>query len=425
MPERTPTEEENKLAEQAAIAESKAKIAEAQLKLLQAQKGMAQANAPADPPTPEQEAASRAAIAESNKKAVVAYKDMVSGPEVKSLEGKITTEGTFIETRILAAQTLNKAMDSLVNAIKSSKPFSGKKLTILFHNPADFSVVQLYYSTIQQMEALAGKFEEGIQLVTATLNPIKTASLAGGAITAPLLAGYAVAGTLRSAIDVISLFKSNTSFSNFELTADETNWVASFAHAALKEHWQVYHPGMVPPGLIPPSAAGRFMRTWTNLKTLNETLAQQIQLLDEAVAAQQAALATVPPPDAATQQSINARIKELSTVKAQAQYMVPVYAQLEKLLLSSDATTNISVQSGIIRAEQLVQLLGEEDTYIIKLSVSSRGSNKISENLFRNARIYHSAGTAVSCLLFDKTGRILFAHNTSHYTPYKESGEIR
>ena len=64
-------------------------------------------------------------------------------------------------------------------------------------------------------------------------------------------------------------------------------------------------------------------------------------------------------------------------------------------------------------------------TFTIKFSVTSKGSNKVSDNLWRSARIEHSAGTELNCLIFSRTGEIVFAESIVSYQQYLGSKQIK
>lgn len=425
MADRPLSPEEEQIAKQASIAEFKTKIAEAELKLAQARQGLRNA---VNPPAPSAKdiAETNAAIAQADQKRLQAEKDNFKGPDVKSLEGKITSDGTFIESRILAAASLNKAFDKLLNAIKCDKNFKdGAAVTFIMYNAADFGSIELYHSIQAQIATLSDNFTKNIGIANHILQPpAADPQLAGGAF--PVLASFAIAGALRSVIDIVSLFRTNTNFSNFDMPVDDVSLIASFTHAVhhVKKEWKVFAPATYPIGLLSPSTAAtsNLIKALEELRALSNKIDDLGKAFDnQLISLQQDLLIATPE---AAKKAVQNKIELLSFAKDSLQQLVPIYSQLEKTLASVDATTNISMQAVLLRAERFVERLAKEHTYIIKLSVTSRGSNRVTDNLFLPSRITHSGGTQLSCIIFSPGGEIIFSHNTHHYIKYKKPDVI-
>ncbi len=356
MADRILSEREKQLAEEASIAESNAKIAEAQLKIIQAQKELAVLNAPKSAPSPKEIAEANAAILAAEQKAAQSQYDKWKAPDVKALDGTLTREGTFIESHVLAAKTLNKAFNALVHAIEEKKlGDEGQPLSFVIYHAADIPAIQMYYSVLDQVHELQQNFSSSIQFLDAVLTPPQQAAqgnMLGGAAQAPLLAGYAAAGVLRSVIDVVSLFRTNISVVNQELPVEETSLVASFTHAALAREWKVWNPSMVPVDMISANHASVFITEWINLRRFYNRLNGQITDADAQIGVNQLELAAVDVADQLRRQALIQRINALTDAKRQASGLLPVFEQLDELLATADASSHLSVQSSLIRAEK-------------------------------------------------------------------------
>ncbi len=209
-----------------------------------------------------------------------------------------------------------------------------------------------------------------------------------------------------------------------ELPVEETSLVASFTHAALAREWKVWNPSMVPVDMISANHASVFTTEWINLRRFYNRLNGQITDADAQIGVNQLELAAVDVADQLRRQALIQRINALTDAKRQASGLLPVFEQLDKLLATADASSHLSVQSSLIRAEKLIAKLDEENTFLIKLAVVSRGSDKVSQSLFRSATIKHAAGTAISCLIFHKDGHIVFARNTHKYIGNKDAESV-
>ena len=118
-------------------------------------------------------------------------------------------------------------------------------------------------------------------------------------------------------------------------------------------------------------------------------------------------------------------IDSFEPVIAELKSLKSAFNQLQTMLSTADATTKVTAQAAVMRAERLFTLLSADTTFTIKFSVTSKGSNKVSDNLWRSARIEHSAGTELNCLIFSRTGEIVFAESIVSYQQYLGSKQIK
>jgi hypothetical protein len=81
-----------------------------------------------------------------------------------------------------------------------------------------------------------------------------------------------------------------------------------------------------------------------------------------------------------------------------------------------------------IKAEDIQNALGSEDSYWLEIkSVSAGGNNRTRKNLiwfFSGARVDHSGGVILEYTIYDRTGAVLWSDKLTHYEGYKEPKRI-
>ncbi len=370
----------------------------------------------------------RSDIAASDKAAFDAKKDQLKGPDVTVPTGKITSDGSFIESRILAQKTLNSACGQLAKLLAAH--FTGNPINLVIYNATDIPLIELYAGIKAQVTDMLQQYTRSNERADRLLHPapesappgreyIKESIVAGG----PLMAGYAAAGVLRTAADLVSLFRTSTDFKNFDLTIDDTVLTATF-RKALPAGWKLYHPGMFPLNtLMATDAVSEFMQLLNDVQTQRDAALSHLAGIDKKTKELTDELAAAT--DAGKKAAIQAALDEFAPAVAQLKTLNDSFAQLQAGLSAADATSKASTLTLLMRAERLIGKLGENNTYTIKLSAVSKGSNRVTENLWRNGSISHSAGTELSCLVFGPGGDIVFSDTQEHYTPYKSPEEIR
>lgn len=360
---------------------------------------------------------------DSKNAALESEKNNWKAPEVKVLEGKITTQGNFIETQILANQCLSNLTKKLVNEIFRNEPFKNNEPNFVFYNTADFPNIELSLSFINHLNTLKTILEEAIERGKNSQTQIEV-NVAGG--FTPLAIGFAAAGALRTVADIFSMFKQNSTITNIDIAIEDSLIVSNFS-SKLREknnNCKVYYPGGYPVYLIenPTGKPSEFIELFNIVKdtSLKASLLQQgIEKESEEIEMQ---LMTITDN---TQRSILEYKKiKLSFGLSILQSATSAFSQSEMTLMAIDSNTKLSFRALILRAEKLAALLKEDSTYVIKLSANLNGSTRIKEGLFQMAKAMHSGGALLNCLIFSKDGSVVFSDSLYSYTPYKKSSEI-
>jgi hypothetical protein len=116
---------------------------------------------------------------------------------------------------------------------------------------------------------------------------------------------------------------------------------------------------------------------------------------------------------------------EISTSLNELKSLNQAFDHLQVVLSESDGQTKINAQTLLIRAERIVTKLSDQDVYTLMLSGTSKGSNRVTENLFLGSQITYSGGTEINCLIFDASGAVVFSDTQIEYTAFLKSEEIR
>jgi hypothetical protein len=395
------------------------------------------------------------ALAQLKNKIAQEQRGQFNSPNVTALQGNITSDGTFIESRILARRTLIAAFDAMGhNIVARLRALSGaeKPLNLILYNAADIPCIELYAGLLRQVEALEGYYssvnEHARRLVAPAASrggdagapngaqpgrteaqpgraetgpeedqrargPIavvpKGIAAAAGALVAPapMLAGYAAGAALRTAADLASLFRVDTDYKNFDLPIDDTVLAAEF-RKVIPRDWKLWHPAQFP------------VETACGYDTAGSDLLDALQRIEEKNA--EALSLVVEMNDKVREPGVQAgpfsgALDALNAANS-------VFAQVHGLLSCVDGGSKTTTMSLLLRAERLIALMKKEGTYVIKLAAISRGSNKVTKWIWSSAKIRHSAGTELNCLVFAPSGEVLFADTQLKYAPYRLPKEI-
>jgi hypothetical protein len=100
-------------------------------------------------------------------------------------------------------------------------------------------------------------------------------------------------------------------------------------------------------------------------------------------------------------------------------------------LIKVDASSGINSLTAYVKAEKLIGVLDNDQSFWLQLDVvKAGGNNRIKTNLvtdiFRGGnRISHSGGVIVQYNLYDRTGRSVASDTFTEYTGYIKAGEIK
>ena len=391
------------------------KALEAEANLAKYRKAIAEAN--------EAEAKAEKEKTDSLNATVDAERNKWQAPEIKALDGKITATGSFIETQILANKCLSELVNKLIDRIFKNEPFKNNPSNFVLYNAADFPNIEQYESFIDHLNVLKSILEDAIEQGKNSQTQTEADALGG---FAPMAVGLAAGGILRTAADIFSLFKQNTTITNIDIPTEDSLIISVFSSKLREKHnnCKVYYPAGYPVYLIeiPPAKPSEFTKLFNLVKNtaIKASLLQQKIERESTEIDKQLMIVT----DPAQKSMLENKKTKLSNGLSGLQSATSAFSQLEMTLVAIDSNTKLSLRALILRAEKLVALLKESNTYIIKLSAKLNGSTKIKEGLFRMTKAMHSGGAQLNCLIFSNDGSILFSENLCTYISYKESSDI-
>jgi hypothetical protein len=328
-------------------------------------------------------------IAELEKETAVAERERLGAilpkPTATPLTGKTTVDDKVIlESQILAYKALSEVSDNISGSIKLASP---RPAVVIIHNATDVTALQSYVTIKRQVDATVARYRALLPAGSAEAGP------------ASLLLGPEVAtGLVRSAADLVALFRTDTEIKGLTFSVDEAALVSRISKGLQNSGIPVFYPGVYPLRV----AAGDSSELLTSLsevyvgKSKAEMIISRCDSSDKAV----------------KEQCLNSFGDVLPLLKA-------LNAQVEKFLtglIAVDDSTKTNVLTSLIRAEGLRRMLEAENSCVLQLKVlAAAGSNKTTNNLFTGSKLYHSGGVVISYILFDRNGAIRLSDTLYNY----------
>jgi hypothetical protein len=226
-------------------------------------------------------------------------------------------------------------------------------------------------------------------------------SLTGGARALPLpLIPEAATSMFKSFADVVALFRTDVTIQGKDVNIEEVALISQLCRELKAKNRAV---GLVYPTLYPPNLLSN--NSPEILKALSDIYIEKA-LADEIVSRYEAQ-------DQATQASNPDRPK-IPKLKA-------LNARFDKFVdgLLKAAENGGNPLASLINAERLISMLGNESSYVLYVRVlKAAGSNKTKKNLFTGSKLYHSGGSVISYMMFDREGAIKMANTLYNYDGY-------
>ena len=219
---------------------------------------------------------------------------------------------------------------------------------------------------------------------------------------APLIIpGLALAG-LKTASDLIGMFRTNTSIAYSSLTSDDAALTAAVAAKLATKGRAIYQPAVMPLGVIPKTDDGAavdrsssyFMNELTTVQSSLTSLQYQTNV--DLGKVQQTS-------DASRTAERDQIVKVLTAFMTSISGVATSLGALQTALLAV-ATTGSTTMMAILRAEKLMQVARTPNAAILLVKTSVLGGSVVTRtNLFSGGHLLYTGGAIANYTLFDAT----------------------
>ncbi|HEX2834720.1 MAG TPA: hypothetical protein VHW00_17035 [Thermoanaerobaculia bacterium] len=279
-------------------------------------------------------------------------------------------EKAVIEAYILAYDSLDRAAEKIVTKVL---PLIGNN-GLLIHNPTDLAALGTYRAFVGQMAELGAEYD-AIKL------PVQNEAV--GALAAIV----GVTAAAKSVIDLLSLFRTQTTIKGVDVVIDDLPLISEVAGRFAARGKQVYVSQIYPLDLDP-SMSAEIQRLLAGVRRKASEAAQRIAAL----------------PDDSVEKK---RLKAADAIRVGYEDLLTKVATAEAPLLSK-----LLLGAAVEKVLQTAQLL-----YLKVLKAN--GTNEATKNIL-GSNVQHSGGVIVNFMLFEKNGTVKLAATEIAY-----SGELK
>lgn len=354
----------------------------------------------------------RTDLAEQRKKTLAArLPDSSNDPANKTLTGEIKVEdktNTF-ETESVALSY--EALSLLARQISSKlQAGAGDLNQVVIYNDSDFPTLVQY----RIFESQAVSSLDAYHLLLTVEGGGKRGASRGvsrGIASEVLQLGTIGTDVVRSAIDFISLFRTDTAIENKKVSIEETALGALVANEmrSTRPNFKVFFPAAyIPEHDWEPADENSVLTQLTKLYSY--------QAIAKAVIADYERTA----PAEKVKHQFYRQIPALTALNEQ---VARLLANYEK----PDGESAGKRLRDLVRAEQLYRMLESDPrTGILQLKVlEAGGSERITRNLILGSKIRHSGSAIVEYLLFDKSGALRLSEVFYYHTGFQKMDNNR
>jgi hypothetical protein len=353
---------------------------------------------------------------------------MIVPSDLKPPEGTLKVDGDHpMESQILAYRSLNQAANAIAAKVLEAKPTQ-----VLIHADADVSALFGLQAFMAQLDLIEAEFDKDIQLAKTALADAKTVAdgqllaQAAGFMLAPMVIGTVI----RSAVDLLAMFRTDITLKYKDLTIGDLALVAAVS-GCLCEHIPVYNPTLLSPHPFDMSSAivkrledlTGLQRNLENQQTavanLQARLKQQIDELSDQIKTM--ASATPLQNSGKTERDRIKRQEQfdrLAAVNSNLSTAIISFANLKAGLLKSDDASGMNALTKIIRAEKFKAAAGTNSHILVLKMAAAGGGFQTKKKALGSTDISYSGGSIVEAFLFDPTGKIAYAATLPFYTGF-------
>jgi|GEM_PF-3693505 len=323
----------------------------------------------------------------------------------KTLKGEISVEdkaNTF-ETESVALSY--EAISMIAGQIGAKLQTGAAEFNqLVIYSDQDFQTLIQYRVFASQAAPALSAYDFLLQTESQRLGD---KSIGGEALLLPEM-GTAL---VRSAIDFLSLFRTDTAITNKRVTIDETALGALVASEIRSQRpsLKVYFPkAYIPEDDWEPADQKSVLTQLSKLYTYHGVVRGILADYDQSAAAEK------------PKQMYHRKISTLRSLNEQVSKLLEHYENKQ-----GESAGNRLRE--LVRAEQLSRMLDSDArTGILHLKVlDSGGSERLTRNLIFGSKIRHSGSAIVEYLLFDKTGALRSSEMFYYHTGFQKMNKVR
>jgi len=343
----------------------------------------------------------RTDLAEQKQK-TLAFRLPGMADENKPLAGSITLKDEDNRFEIESVALSYEALSNIAKQIGIS----------LQAGTGDFNQLVIYsegdFRTLVQYRIFESQAAPELKAYDTLLQPPSGEKSFGIEALGPLTTSTAL---VRSAIDLISLFRTDTVIANKEVTIDPTALGALVANEMklTRPGFKVYFPmAYVPEHDWNPDDQSSVLTQLTKLYTYHAVVKEVLADYDQT---------------AAVDKPRHLYYRKIPALKALNEQVGKFLANYE----NKEGEAAANRLRDLVRAEQLNRMLESDPrTGILQLTVlKAGGSRRITRNLILASKIRHSGSAIVEYLLFDKTGLLRSSEMFYYHTGFQKMDNTR
>lgn len=348
-----------------------------------------------------------------NKKLIYDYEQAKNKAvfDTKPVEGKTTTTGQHIETKILAHKALQEGMDDIVKTILIDQ---GIKSLILYDETIKDQVIS-YNMLTTNLENFRINYVAKYRDLKSKIDHLNFDESPGDLSAVGFLTGtYAVVQALAV---LVSAFNTDITYNISDVTFSEAE-VLSHLVQAIKANdrtkdIQVYAPSVFP---IIGGVDSEILNVFTQLKTQKEEFMALKKILKNKENEGNELLKNAPEIRKKTTNEVLSKISELNTIiDGHVNNYNALFEQINKV-----DDKNKSLLSVAYSIENTVLTLQEETTRLIQIEVKASGSTLTRTGWFVYDRIEFSGGSILSANLITNKGEIVNSYTGAKIKPLKK-----
>lgn len=296
-------------------------------------------------------------------------------PAVNPLDGKLEIDDKVrIEATLLTYRALERIAGEIAESVRQVKEIKTIWVTT---SENIFDNIYLYESAFNYLTSIKDRYDTLLkeEKGKTTRSEFATESAAG---LAPAI--LAATTTLKSIIDIASLFRTDITIKGVQTDIDDAALVAAVAGKIKTDgSMSVVYDKL----------------TFMPHSKLNELIGQLLIMKIKAESVLHA-------PDSQMKSETVAALKVLN-------------AAVDSWVAQSASPGENNLYARLRRGEILKGML-DNGAYVLYLkTIAAGGANRTSKNLFTGSSLYHSGGAVVSYFLLNSTGAVVSAKNIGHY----------